>query len=109
MGSVASRVAGDRSALFTDSLPTRIMHWMVNHPNKGKPMAAVRTYEGVVKNGLIRLDADVRLPENAQVLVVVPENVDERPLQIHSPRLVHRNQLPDFAKEVREAEGDARL
>jgi hypothetical protein len=60
-------------------------------------------------NGLIRLDADVRFPENAQVFVVVPENVDARPLQIHSPRLVHRNQLPDFAKEVREAEGDARV
>jgi hypothetical protein len=109
MGPVDSRAAGDRSRLFTDPSAHVIMHRTVNHPNKGKPMAAVRTYEGVVKNGLIRLDADVRLPENAQVLVVVPENVDARPLQIHSPRLVHRNQLPDFAKEVREAEGDARL
>ncbi len=72
-------------------------------------MAAVRAYQGVVDNGLIRLDPEVRLPENAQVFVVVPENVDTRPLQIHSPRQVHRNQLPDFAKEVREAEGDARV
>jgi hypothetical protein len=83
------------------------MYETVKHSRKSKPMAAVRTYQGVVDNGLIRLDPEIRLPENAQVFVVVPENVDERPLQIHSPRLVQRNQLPDFAKEVREAEGAA--
>ncbi len=72
-------------------------------------MAAVKTYQGVVDNGIIRLDPEIRLPENLQVFVVVPETVDERPLKIHSPRLVRRNQLSDFAKEVREAEGDARV
>jgi hypothetical protein len=85
------------------------MHETAKHSRKSKPMAAVKTYQGVVDNGIIRLDPEIRLPENLQVFVVVPETVDERPLQIRSPRLVHRNQLPDFAKEVREAEGDARV
>jgi hypothetical protein len=98
-----------RAGLFTDPLTTPIMHETAKHSRKSKPMAAVKTYQGVVDNGIIRLDPEIRLPENLQVFVVVPETGDERPLQIRSPRLVHRNQLPDFAKEVREAEGDARV
>jgi hypothetical protein len=46
-------------------------------------MAAVRTYEGVIDNGLIRLAPEIRLPE--------------------------KNQLLDFAKEVWEADGDAQI
>ena len=90
-----------RAGLFTEPLTTPIIRKTGKHSKKGKLMAAVKTYQGVVDNGIIRLDPEVRLPENLQVFVVVPETVDERPLQIRSPRLVHRNQLPDFAKEVR--------
>jgi hypothetical protein len=68
-------------------------------------MSTVRTYEGVVVNGQIRFGDEVRLPENAQVFVVVPGA--ERPLQIHSPRLVDQSHIGDFAKEVRVAEDDA--
>ncbi len=89
-----------RAVLFTDPLTTPKMHESAKHSRKSKPVAAVKTYQGVVDNGIIRLDPEIRLPENLQVFVVVPEIVDERPLQIHSPRLVHRNQLPGFAKEV---------
>jgi hypothetical protein len=89
-----------RAVLFTDPLTTPIMYESAKHSRKSKSMAAVKTYQGVVDNGIIRLDPEIRLRENLQVFVVVPETVDERPLQIHSPRLVHRNQLPDFAKEV---------
>ncbi|MBC8869670.1 MAG: hypothetical protein H8E44_09650 [Planctomycetes bacterium] len=70
-------------------------------------MSTVRTYEGVVVNGEIRLADDTRLPENAQVFVVVPSEVAERPLQIHSPRLVDRSQIGDFAKQVKVVENDA--
>lgn len=38
-------------------------------------MTAVRTHEGVVDNGLIRLAPGVRLLEHAHVFVVVPEKV----------------------------------
>ncbi len=98
-----------RAVLFTDPLTTPIIRKTGKHSKKGKPMAAVKTYQGVVDNGIIRLDPEIRLRENLQVFVVVPETVDDMLLQIHSPRLVHRNQLPDFAKEVREAEGDDRV
>lgn len=70
-------------------------------------MSTVRTYEGVVVNGQIRLGDDIQLPENAQVFVVVPGV--EGPLQIHSPRLVNREQIGEFTKVVRVAEDDARI
>ena len=60
-------------------------------------MSTARTYEGVVQNGLIRLNADVRLPENARVFVVVPDDAEKRPSQIRSPRLVERDRIADFA------------
>jgi hypothetical protein len=77
--------------------------------NEELGMSTVRTYEGVVVNGQIRLGDDVRLPEYAQVFVVVPGAVAATPLQIHSPRLVDRSQIDDFAKEVRVVEDDARV
>lgn len=33
----------------------------------------VTTFQGTVENGKIRLAADVRLPENAEVYIVVPD------------------------------------
>jgi hypothetical protein len=72
-------------------------------------MASVRTFEGTVENGQIRLRDNVILPEKATVYVVVPEMLPEQPAQIWSPRLAHPAEAKDFSKVVLEAEGDARL
>ncbi len=34
---------------------------------------ALTTYEGVIEKGKIRLEAGVKLPENAKVYVIVPD------------------------------------
>ena len=33
---------------------------------------SIETYQGVVKNGQIKLSIDVKLPENSEVFVIVP-------------------------------------
>jgi hypothetical protein len=63
----------------------------------------VITYEGVVENGHVQLPADVILPENAIVYVVVPGTYDAdtpRVSHVYSPRLVHPEQAKDFVKVV---------
>ena len=70
-------------------------------------MANVRTFEGRVENGQIRLRGDVLLPDRARVYVVVPEMADDQPERIRSPRLAHPEQAGDFAKEVLEVQNDA--
>lgn len=65
--------------------------------------------EGKVKNGQVRVLADVRLPENAKVYVVIP-GVEERAVPyIGSPRLAHPEQVADFEKEVIEEGPNADL
>jgi hypothetical protein len=67
----------------------------------------VRTFEGVVEQGQIRLPATVRLPERAKVYVVIP-HVEVQPVAfIGSPRLVHPEQAVDIKKEVSEEVPDA--
>lgn len=39
---------------------------------------SVETYQGVVKNGQIKLTIDVKLPENSEVFVIVP-NKEKKP------------------------------
>lgn len=34
---------------------------------------SIETYQGVVKNGQIKLSIDVKLPENLEVFVIVPK------------------------------------
>ncbi len=69
----------------------------------------VTAIEGTVENGQVRLPADVRLPENAKVYVVIP-GVEERAIPyIGSPRLAHPEQVADFEKEVIEEGPDADL
>ena len=70
-------------------------------------MSTIKTYEGVVENGQIRFNANVRLPENAHVFVVVLDAGVDRPHRVHSPKLVDSSQLKDFAKQVMELEDDA--
>ena len=68
---------------------------------------AVKTFEGVVKKGLIRLPADLRLPDNTRVYVVVPDAEDVQKAHVLSPRLAHSEQAADFKKEVVEVAPDA--
>ena len=67
------------------------------------------TVEGKVENGQVKLPANVRLPENAKVYVVIP-GVEERSAgYVGSPRLAHPEQSVDFEKEVSEDVLDAEL
>ena len=67
----------------------------------------VRTFEGIVEQGQIRLPATVRLPEKAKVYVVIPDVEIQTVAFIGSPRLVHPEQAADFKKEVIEELPDA--
>lgn len=65
----------------------------------------VTTIEGIVKNGQIQLSEDVKLPELATVYVVVP-NLEKRRARIMSPRLVDKERLQDFKRQIIELEDD---
>ena len=69
----------------------------------------VRTFEGIVENGQIRLPATVRLPERAKVYVVIPDIEVQTVAYIASPRLVHPEQAVDFKKELLQEPPDAGL
>jgi len=69
----------------------------------------VVTFEGVVENGQIRLPANVHLPEQAKVYVVIPDIKEPTGAYIGSPRLIHSEQAADFKKEVIEDSRDASL
>lgn len=40
---------------------------------------SIETYQGVVKNGQIKLAIEVKLPENSEVVVIVPKTEKEKP------------------------------
>lgn len=69
----------------------------------------VIAYEGVVENGRVRLPADVSLPEESIVYVVVPGIEAQRTAHIYSPRLANPQQATDFIKEVLPEASDAGL
>jgi hypothetical protein len=63
------------------------------------------TVQGVVKNGQIRVPANVQLPESAIVYVVIP-GAEAFRVACVSPRLAHPEQAVDFkmvVTEVRDA------
>jgi hypothetical protein len=62
----------------------------------------VTAVEGTVENGQIKLPANVHLPENTKVYVVIPGVEAVSTPYIGSPRLVHPEQVTDFTKEVGE-------
>ncbi len=68
---------------------------------------SVVTYEGVVENGQIRLEGDVKLPEHARVYVLLPNALDAPVARIASPRLVDPRDLARFTVEVVEDRTDA--
>ena len=62
---------------------------------------SVATIKGIIENGQVRLPPGTQLPERAKVFVVIPEL--EQPAAtavVHSPRLAHPEQAPDFVKRV---------
>ncbi len=65
----------------------------------------ITTIQGIVKNGQIQLTEDYELPESATVYVVVP-NLEKRTARIMSPRLVDKERLEDFEREIIEIEDD---
>jgi hypothetical protein len=61
---------------------------------------SILTVEGIVEHGHVRLPANVRLPENAKVYVLVPGVHLETVARIASPRLAHPAEAADFAMEI---------
>ena len=61
---------------------------------------SVRTFEGIVENGQIRLADGACLPEKAKVYVIIPNAVAPMAAHVGSPRLALPEQLMDFQKEV---------
>jgi hypothetical protein len=72
-------------------------------------MMNVVALEGVVDQGQIRLQTDIRLPERTKVYVVVPAIRIEQVVHLFSPRLAHPEQAADFKMEVVKESTDASL
>lgn len=70
---------------------------------------AIATFEGFVKDGQIRLRGNVMLPEDSEVYVVIPDFEAVPRAHVPSPRLVHPEQVADFAKQVIQVADDANL
>jgi len=66
----------------------------------------VTTYEAMVENGQIKLADAVSLPEHTKVFVIVPALEPLAKYRIASPRLVHPEQISDFALKVVEEPDD---
>lgn len=65
---------------------------------------ALTTYEGIVEKGKVRLKKGVRLPENAIVYVIVPEQVEKKKVvRVRTPRLANRKQAGQFKMKVSKA------
>jgi len=77
--------------------------------NNRRENMPVSTFEGIVENGQIRLRENVTLPEKTRVYVVIPALEAVPKAHIYSPRLVHPEQVGDFAKQIIEVYGDAGL
>ncbi len=59
------------------------------------------TFEGVVEQGQIKLNSEVRLPDGTKVYIVVPEmEVEATSMNLRSPRLSHPEQAADFEMET---------
>jgi hypothetical protein len=59
------------------------------------------TFEGVVEQGQIKLNSEVRLPDGTKVYIVVPDiEIEEQGVRLHSPRLARPEQAAEFEMEV---------
>jgi len=60
--------------------------------------------EGVVEQGQIKLNSDVRLPDGTKVYLVIPDlELEIKGVQLRSPRLAHPEQIADFEMDVVES------
>lgn len=69
----------------------------------------VKTFEGFVEKGQIKLKSPVNLPDQTRVFVVVPEAEAAQMVYLRSPRLAHPEQAADFKMEIIETSADAGL
>jgi hypothetical protein len=60
----------------------------------------IKTFEGIVEGGRVRLESDVRLPERARVYVLVPDFDVVEGQRVMSPRLAHPEQRAVFEMEI---------
>jgi hypothetical protein len=72
-------------------------------------MRKLATYEGVVKNGDVRLLGSVSIPEKTRVYVFVPDAESDQAAYIASPRLADTEQAKNFEKQVIDEATDASL
>ena len=72
-------------------------------------MRKLATYEGVVENGHVTLPANVDIPDQTRVYILVPDIETQRTFYVGSPRLVHPEQARDFEMQVIEDTTDADL
>ena len=70
---------------------------------------SVITLEGIVEHGQIRLKADIQLPDNIKVFVVIPDVEIQQRARILTPHLVHPEQAADFKLEIIEESSDANV
>ena len=57
--------------------------------------------EGVVEDGQIKINADVRLPDGTKVYMIIPDvELENNVLHLRSPHLAHPEQAADFEMEV---------
>ncbi|MBV9923792.1 MAG: hypothetical protein JOZ96_02030 [Acidobacteria bacterium] len=57
--------------------------------------------EGVVENGQIVINADVRLPDGTKVYMIIPDvELGKNVLHLRSPHLARPEQTADFEMEV---------
>jgi hypothetical protein len=69
----------------------------------------MRTLEGIVENGRIRLNEPVALPEKAKVFVLVPDASGPTQAHLRSPRLANPADAERFKKRVIQVPDDAKL
>lgn len=70
---------------------------------------SVRTFEGIIEKGQIKLNTPVNLPERTRVYVIVPDAEVEHTAHVRSPSLARPEQASDFQMEVIENPPDAGL
>jgi hypothetical protein len=57
--------------------------------------------EGIVENGQIRINSDVKLHHGTKVYLVIPDiELEKYGVHLRSPRLTHPEQDADFEMEV---------
>jgi hypothetical protein len=70
---------------------------------------SVRTFEGIIEKGQVKLNTPVNLPERTKVYVIVPDAEVAQTTHVRSPRLARPEQAADFQMEVIENPPDAGL